>query len=185
MVAKRQLSEASRTKKGIMQSNTKARSSFAIHSAALASAGVAALLLGGCTQRTIEVTSEPSGAMVWLNDMQIGRTPCETAFKFYGVYDVRVVLEGYEPLVTSREAVTPVNEWPGVDLVTAPLPIHNRVKWHFALAPAAETVDKPKAEADLVARARALREMSKPVEPVTTAQPAAGEGGPVVVPAGP
>ena len=61
---------------------------------------------GGCgrQERVIEITSEPAGAVVWLNDRELGRTPVQTEFLFFGVYDVRLALEGYEPVVTSREA---------------------------------------------------------------------------------
>lgn len=119
--------------------------------------GLAAMALGGCVRRSIEVTSEPAGAMVWLNNEQVGRTPCETDFKFYGTYDVRVVLEGYEPIATSRVAETPLYEQPGPDLLVAALPLNNRITWHFDLKPAAETVNKLQAEKDVVGRARELR----------------------------
>ena len=35
----------------------------------------AALLSGGCLERTIKVTTEPEGAVVWINDVEVGRTP--------------------------------------------------------------------------------------------------------------
>lgn len=114
-------------------------------------------LAPGCVRRTIEVTSSPPGAMVWLNDEQLGRTPVQTDFKFYGTYDVRLSLDGYEPLTTSAEAVTPFYEYPGPDLLVAALPLHNRIAWHFDLKPTQESTDKAGAERAIVERARALR----------------------------
>lgn len=64
-----------------------------IHLAALG----AAVSLAGCVERTISITSDPSGALVFLNDEEIGRTPCEASFLHYGTYDVRIVKDGYEP----------------------------------------------------------------------------------------
>ena len=49
----------------------------------------------GCLKRTISVTTEPPGALVWINDVEVGRTPLETDFTFYGIYDVRLRREGW------------------------------------------------------------------------------------------
>jgi hypothetical protein len=134
-----------------------------LRSAAVLVALSSALLLGGCQQRSITITSQPEGALVWLNDVEVGRTPVEVDFKWYGVYDVRLAKEGYEPVLTSREAVAPVHEWPGLDLITAPLPLKDRIAWHFDLSPTAESIDKASAERELIERARAMQtEATKP-----------------------
>lgn len=120
----------------------------------------AALVLPGCLERTIRITSEPPGAVVWLNDTELGRTPVETDFTFYGVYDVRMRLEGYEPVTSSREAKAPIYEYPGIDLVAEAIPtrISTLVEWHFDLVPLAEkTLPKPQAEGELLDRAREMR----------------------------
>lgn len=54
----------------------------------------AALSLTGCIERLITVTSQPAGALVYLNDEEVGRTPVTVPFRFYGVYDVRLEHEG-------------------------------------------------------------------------------------------
>ncbi|MFN0010730.1 MAG: PEGA domain-containing protein [Phycisphaerales bacterium] len=119
--------------------------------------------LGACgrQERTISVTSEPPGAMVWVNDVQLGRTPCESDFTFFGTYDVRLTLDGYEPIATSAEADAPFHEQPGIDLVAAALPgtRRTRIEWHYVLTPAAEAGgDANIAEDALMGRAKALRE---------------------------
>lgn len=93
--------------------------------------------LGGCLERTIRVTTDPPGAMVWLNDVEIGRSPAEARFKFHGVYDVRIEMPGHEPIHEGREAVAPWYEYPGPDLIAAALPMrfHNLIEWHFILKP--------------------------------------------------
>jgi hypothetical protein len=91
----------------------------------LAPAALAAALLvflPGCLKRTIYVTSEPPGALVWLNDVEVGRTPLETDFTFYGEYSVRLRKPGFEPIVTTRHATLPAYEWPVVDLATEAWP---------------------------------------------------------------
>ena len=62
----------------------------------LARLTIIALLLAsvGCVERLITVRSQPSGALVYLNDEEVGRTPVTVPFTFYGYYDVRLEHEG-------------------------------------------------------------------------------------------
>lgn len=141
--------------------------------------------LGGCLERTIRVTSEPPGAMVWLNDVEIGRTPAEARFKFYGTYDVRLEMAGFEPVHEGREAAAPFYEYPGPDLIAAAIParFHNRIEWHYVLEPA-QGLDSPEAEAAILERARVLRERmgpspeAEPSEPDPTTESAAQDSRP-------
>lgn len=123
---------------------------------------VAALCVGalsGCLSRRVSITSEPSGATVWMNDVEVGRTPVEAAFLYYGSYDVRVELAGYEPLRTKARARTPLYEYMPVDLAANAVPgAESVVKWHFVLEPALErSLSKEALEAGLMERANALR----------------------------
>ena len=129
----------------------------------VATAGALALLaaLTGCVDRKIRITSEPSGARVWLNDTEIGTTPAEADFRFYGRYDVRLELDGYEPLWTDREAKAPVWQYPGLDLAADVIPARfdDVVEWHFELEPTPESTGDPDAvRAGLIERAEALRD---------------------------
>ena len=118
---------------------------------------MATLLAGaGCVERTIEITSEPSGALVHLNDQEVGRTPVEVPFTFYGTYDVRLEREGYAPTWAKRDADAPLWDLPGPDLVAEAVPgLESRVHWHFQLdeTPDAEAVDADR----LLDHARQLR----------------------------
>jgi hypothetical protein len=122
----------------------------------MSACAVTILLLGGCVERTISITSEPPGALVWLNDREIGRTPVDVEFVHYGTYDVRLDLEGYEPLLTSGRAAPPWWDVPGADLLAELAPGHRRVEiaWHYELAPADERVEP------LLERARRMRQES-------------------------
>jgi hypothetical protein len=42
--------------------------------------GLTLLVATGCVQRTMRVDSNPPGAIVWMNDQEIGRTPLERDF---------------------------------------------------------------------------------------------------------
>ncbi len=105
---------------------------------------LAIVAMVGCVRRTVSITSEPSGALVMLNDREVGRTPTSAEILYYGTYDVQVQLEGYEPINGSAEAKAPAWDWIGVDLVAELIPVRftSRNEWHFTmqeveLAPAA------------------------------------------------
>lgn len=126
----------------------------------LALTPLALLALAGCVERRIEITSEPSGALVWLNDQQVGRTPTQAAFLYHGVYDIRVELEGFEPLRTEAKAKAPLYENAPLDLFAEALPmrIDNVQRWHFVLEPSLEsTLGREELEGDLLTRAAAMR----------------------------
>jgi hypothetical protein len=111
------------------------------------------LAVGGCVQRTIHITSEPAGALVHLNDQEVGRTPLRVPYLFYGTYDVRLRKEGFAPLWVKQKTKTPWWEAPGPDLVAELIP-NNKVEqnWHYRLK-AADFV----AEDALIERAASLR----------------------------
>ncbi len=117
-----------------------------------------ALLAGGCVERTVSITSEPPGAVVWLNDEEVGRTPVVVPFTFHGVYDVRLEREGHRPLWTKAKTNEHWWELPGPDLVAEAIPDgKSETKWHFTLEP--DTGVDPDA---LVDRAKQLRDESTP-----------------------
>ena len=93
-------------------------------------------LLTGCVERTISITSQPTGALVYLNDEEVGRTPLTVTHLFHGVYDVRMELEGHTPLWTKQATDAPWWEWPGPDLIAEMIP-NNKLdqQWHFELQP--------------------------------------------------
>ncbi len=127
----------------------------------------AGLGLSGCLKRTIHVTTEPPGALVWINDVEVGRTPLQTDFTHYGTYDVRVRREGYEPLLVKQKANAPVYELPPLDIAAEAVPatLHNVVKWHYVLAPVVEAgADKEAGEREVIERARELRGKLAPAE---------------------
>lgn len=121
-------------------------------------------LLTGCVERRISITSEPTGALVWVNDVEVGRTPTEANFKHYGKYDVRLELDGYDTLQTVGDASTPWWDFPGPDLIAEAVPgAKSTIKWHFELSPAlASTMPKDQFESGMIDRAHALRDQLGP-----------------------
>jgi hypothetical protein len=56
------------------------------------------LIGGGCVQRTFTIDTDPQGALVYINDQEIGRTPIKRDFTWYGVYDMQIRKDGYQTL---------------------------------------------------------------------------------------
>lgn len=158
---------------------------------------VAGAGLGACRTRTLEITSEPSGALVWLNDEQVGRTPLETDFVHYGTYDVRVRMDGYVPLSTHRTASASLADQPGIDFFSQASPGRTVTSWHFTLDPLPELIDQRGAENAAHDRAKAFRDhvtgkpaplfvpteppLTPPAPPTLPAQPNADAGTPTTV----
>ena len=127
----------------------------------LAIAACVLALLTGCGTRTLLVTSEPPGALVTLNGVEVGATPLEVGFRYYGQYDLRLRKDGYQPLAAAPWAVAPWYEYPPLDFVLLPVPIDTTVRWHYDLEPVSVEQD---ARDDLIERAS---EMRAAVEPAT------------------
>lgn len=140
----------------------------------------AIVMLSGCIERRIYITSQPPGATVWVNDVEAGRTPTSVTFTYFGNYDVRLRKDGYEPLITKGEANPPVYEFPGPDLVATAIParIRSDVKWNYVLQPKLESVGtQGDFESGLMNRAGALRGQ---IAPTRISPPATDTGGPPI-----
>ncbi len=150
--------------------------------AALVITLLAAGALAGCIERTISIDSTPPGALVYLNDQEIGRTPVTVPFTFYGKYDVRIEKEGYQSITTLQKAQAPWWEAPGPDIFAEALPGEHSVdlKWNFTLEPTA-----PTNSAVLIEHAKQLRALTNRELGLPAATPAAGEpdAKPIVAPA--
>jgi hypothetical protein len=116
-----------------------------------------ALAVGGCVRRTLTITSDPPGALVYLNDQEVGRTPLQRDFTWYGHYSVDLRHEGYQTVRTRRWLVAPWWQWPPFDLVAEllPLRLNDDRTMQFSLVPVAEDSADPQA---MVSRAQALRD---------------------------
>lgn len=118
------------------------------------------LLAFGCVERRLIITSEPSGALIKVNDEPMGRTPLDVSFTWYGTYDLRLEHEGYQTLQTTREAEMPWWENPGPDLFAEAIPNKRvEIKWHLQMQPAvpADDVDTE----TVIGHAKQLQELNR------------------------
>jgi len=77
-----------------------------------------AALAGGCVKKTLTIDSEPQGALVVINELEVGRTPVTVPFTWYGNYEIILSKPGYETQKISQKVTAPPHQWLGVDLVT-------------------------------------------------------------------
>jgi len=131
------------------------------------------ILLSGCVQRRLTISSNPPGAIVKVDDVEIGRTPVSTGFTYYGTRKIQLAKAGYETLTVLQPVPTPWYQWPGIDFVSehfVPGKIHDDRLFSYNLEPA---VTVPTDQ--LLERAQELRQQSVapdanslPVETVPT-----------------
>jgi hypothetical protein len=109
--------------------------------------------LTGCVQRQLTVQSNPPGAIVFLNDREMGRTPFSHKFLWYGTYDVVLRKDGYQTLKTSADVNPPIWQWVPLDAVTDFLPLHEEHVIQFDLKP-----DQPVDATALIVRGQVLQQ---------------------------
>lgn len=123
---------------------------------AIACALAAAVLSGGCVQRRLTIRSNPPGALVYIDNYQIGTTPVSTDFIYYGEREIRLVKDGYETLVVRQKIPAPWYQWPPLDFFSenlVPAEIRDERTLAYQMSPR-QTVQTQ----ELKARAEQLRQ---------------------------
>jgi hypothetical protein len=88
----------------------------------------------GCITRLVTVKSNPPGALVYLNDQEVGRTPVTREFQWYGIYDVLLRKDGYQTLKTHAQVSAPWWQFIPLDFLTDLLPMTDERVVSFDLA---------------------------------------------------
>ncbi len=81
-------------------------------------AAFVSVALGGCVQRRMMIRSNPPGALVYVDDYEIGTTPVSHNFTYYGTREIRLVKDGYETLTVKQPIPAPWFQVPPLDFVT-------------------------------------------------------------------
>ncbi len=132
--------------------------------------GLAAMLalagLTGCVERRYTIRSDPPGALVIVNDEEIGTTPVSRSFTFYGDRSIRLVREGYETLDVIQPVEAPIYDNLLTEFFTENLiPYTFRDERTFAYKLQPERPTDPNA---LIGRAEALRSQGATLPPKRT-----------------
>ncbi len=80
----------------------------------------AALLLSatGCVRRRLTVRTTPPGAQVFIDDQEIGTTPCSSAFVYYGTRKITLMKDGYRTETIYQKVPPPWYEISPLDFVS-------------------------------------------------------------------
>jgi hypothetical protein len=106
--------------------------------AILAVSMILLMVLAGCVERELTINTKPQGALVALNDEEIGESPVTVNFNWYGDYCVRISKEGYETLNTHRKLKGPWYDHFPFDFfaqIVNPNRIVDSYEWTFELSP--------------------------------------------------
>ncbi|MCJ7729865.1 MAG: PEGA domain-containing protein [Sedimentisphaerales bacterium] len=117
------------------------------------------LPVAGCVERKLTISTNPSGALVVLNDEEIGVSPATVSFNWYGDYNVTIRKQGYVTLQTHRKLQPPLHDCFPFDFfaeILSPGRIVDAYQWSFDLAPQKE-MDRQ----DLIQAAEQLKQKTE------------------------
>jgi hypothetical protein len=119
--------------------------------------GLVALLgpLVGCVERRYTIRTNPPGALVIVNNEEIGPTPVSRSFVYYGDREISLMLDGYQ----TQKIIQPVDAPLWDNYVTEcftenliPYTFRDEREFNFQMAPSTVPTQN-----DLLARAENLR----------------------------
>jgi hypothetical protein len=100
--------------------------------------GLMLLPATGCVRRRLNVRTNPPGALVYVDNQQIGTTPCSVDFTYYGTREIRLIKPGYETLTVNQPIPMPWYQIPPLDFVSenlTPTKIRDNRTVTYDLAP--------------------------------------------------
>src|SRR6187551_2154820 len=85
---------------------------------------LASLSASGCVRRRLTVRSFPPGAQVFVDDQEIGTTPCSASFVYYGTRKLTLIKDGYKTETVWQTFNAPWYQVPPLDFATENLLIY-------------------------------------------------------------
>lgn len=88
--------------------------------------------------RRMTVRSDPPGALVLVDGTEVGYTPAQVDFTYYGTREISLVKDGYETLTVMQKVPTPWYQVPPVDFVSdnfLPVKVTNRHEFLYTMQP--------------------------------------------------
>jgi hypothetical protein len=124
------------------------------HPFALLAAAVC-FLVSGCVERRVVIRSNPPGALVFVDDHEVGITPVAISPIYYGNRKIRLVKDGCETKTLIQSMPPPWYEIPPLDFISEnaiPGTLHDSRTLDFQLEP-----QRVVPQEELLARAESLR----------------------------
>lgn len=105
------------------------------------------------------IRSQPPGALVYVDDYEIGTTPVSANFTYYGTRKIRLVKDGYETLTVMQPIAPPWYEYPVIEFFSenlVPGQIRDQRGFCYQLRPQAVVPTER-----LLGQAEALRQQAR------------------------
>ena len=132
--------------------------------------------LSGCVERKFVIDSKPRGAKVYVNHVEVGTTPVDYAFLYYGTYNITLEMDGLQTETFKQRVAAPYYAYPPIDFLAEhvwPGKIRDIRRLNYELKP----VFQP-STGELLQEAQDLRERGKSLpEPQNPAPPKGTRGG--------
>jgi PEGA domain len=85
------------------------------------------LLPTGCVRRRLTIRTNPPGAQVFVDNQEIGTTPCSASFVYYGTRTITIIKDGYRTEKIFQRIPAPWYEIPPLDFFSENLnPLETR-----------------------------------------------------------
>ncbi|MDW8078245.1 MAG: PEGA domain-containing protein [Thermoguttaceae bacterium] len=110
----------------------------------------------GCVERRLTVRTDPPGARVFIDDYEIGTSPCSTHFTYYGTRKIRLVKDGFRTKTVYQPIPPPWYQIPPLDFFAENV-LPGKIRDHRTLSFQLEPEVIVPAE-ELRRRAEAMRE---------------------------
>src|SRR5947209_930573 len=75
----------------------------------------ASLVPTGCVRRRMTVRTNPPGAQVFVDDQEIGTTPCSASYVYYGTRKITLMKDGYRTETVYQKFYPPWYQVPPLD----------------------------------------------------------------------
>lgn len=121
-------------------------------------------LCSGCVERKLTIITEPAGALVALNDEEIGTSPVTVGFEWYGDYSVRITKEGFQTLNTHQNLKRPLRDRAPFDLLDDMFMTRiDEYTWTFKLEPYQQIQKDQLIDQAVKMQKQTAEELSKPM----------------------
>jgi hypothetical protein len=126
---------------------------------------------GGCVERRFVVTTDPPGAVVLHNNVDLGLAPADDFFVYYGIHHFTLIRDGFETQQVDQDIPAPWYELPVIDFFAEnviPWKIRDVRRFHYQMQP-----QKTPNVRDVLERSEQLRNKGKSIGPPPAPPPPA------------
>jgi hypothetical protein len=113
----------------------------------------------GCMQRRLTVHSNPAGALVYIDNVEIGLTPVSVPFTYYGTRTIRLEKDRFKTVEVQQKINAPWYQIPPLDFVSEiliPYEIRDERQVKVDMQPL-----EPTNETEVLQRANQIRQNSQ------------------------